>query len=104
MKLSEMASLDEVIEQNRQDAEFVAEWDKSERARALATAVVRYRAEHGLTQRGLAAATGLTQPAVARLELGEALPNLPTLVKLSRADGLAFILEVQRGSAALSAA
>jgi len=104
MKLSEMASLDEVIEQNRQDAEFIEEWDKGTLARALATAVVAYRVKHGLTQRGLASVTGLTQPAIARLELGEALPNLPTLVKLSRASGLTFVLEVQRGSAALSAA
>ena len=91
-------------DQNREDAEFIAAWDKGSLARALATAVVAYRVKNRLTQRGLAAVTGLTQPAVARLELGEALPNLPTLVKLSRAEGLAFVLEVQHGSAALSAA
>ncbi len=104
MKITDMVSLDEVVELNRADAEFAEEWDRGTLARQLAAAVVRYRVEHKLTQRGLAKVTGLTQSAIARLETGDALPNLPTLVKLTKASGLTFVVEVSRGGAVLSAA
>jgi hypothetical protein len=59
MKLSELTPLDQVIEEHREDPEFRAEWDRTAFARDVANRVVQYRAEHGLSQRQLAAIVGL---------------------------------------------
>ena len=84
MKLSEMKTNDEVIaEQLRTDPEFRAEWERTALARAVALAIVRYRADHGLSQRELAERLGMKQPQVARLELGVVNPTIETLERIS---------------------
>ena len=97
MKLSEMKSLDQVVEEHRQDPEFREEWDRLTFAREVANRVVAYRTEHGLSQRNLAGLVGLVQPAIARLEKAEHQPSFETLAKLSRATGLHFRFEVFDG-------
>lgn len=53
----------------------------------------KMRSEARLTQRQLADALGCQQPAIARLEAGEAMPNLTTLRRISEALG--FDLEIR---------
>lgn len=65
-------------------------------ARAVAEAVIRYRAEHKLTQTGLARLLGWSQPVVARLEAAEHNPTMDTLVALSRTLGLRVHVDVSR--------
>ena len=80
VKLSEMKTNDELIaEQLRTDPEFRAEWERTALARAVAVAIVRYRAEHDLSQRELAERLGMKQPQVARLELGVGNPGVEAL-------------------------
>jgi len=43
---------------------------------------IRLREEKGISQRQLAALTGIKQPAIARLESGRSVPNIATLKKL----------------------
>ena len=62
MKLSELRSLDQVIDENRADPEFRVEWDRAAFARDVANHIVRYRVERGLSQRRLAALAGMAQP------------------------------------------
>jgi transcriptional regulator with XRE-family HTH domain len=50
-------------------------------------ALVRARRRAGLTQRELAARTGVAQPAIARLEAGRVVPRVDTLSRLLRACG-----------------
>lgn len=102
MKLSDMKRLGDVIEEHRQDPQFRKEWDRTAFARAVAIRVVAYRTKTGISQRALARATGLTQPAIARLESGEHEPSLATLAKLTNATGLSFQLKVSRGGVDLS--
>lgn len=53
-----------MAEQLRNNPQFRDEWQRTARARALATALVRYRADHGLSQRALSDQTrSLTGPA-----------------------------------------
>jgi len=52
--------------------------------------VVRYRADHGLSQRDLARALGVRQPQVARLENAEHNPSHETLVMLASRLGIEF--------------
>ncbi len=95
MKLSDMKTSDELLaEQLRDDAEFRAEWERTALARAIATAVVQFRTDRGLSQRGLAKTLGMTQPQVARLERGDVNPNMDTLVRVAAGLGIELTINV----------
>jgi|SRR6266542_2976116 len=104
MKLSELKSLDQMVEEHREDPEFRAEWDRLTFARDVANRVVAYRTERGLSQRELAAMVGLVQPQIARLEKAEHQPSFDTLAKLTRATGLEFRFDVSHGDVQLVSA
>ena len=95
MKLSDMKTSDELLaEQLREDPEFRAEWERTALARAIALAVVRFRADRGLSQRGLASVLGMTQPQVARLERGDVNPSMDTLVRVAAGLGIELTINV----------
>lgn len=83
-----------VAEATAGDPEFRAEWDRLSLAREVAAELVRFRAENGLSQRALAARLGVSQPRVAKLESGEHNPDIDTLIGISRATGLEFVIDV----------
>jgi transcriptional regulator with XRE-family HTH domain len=95
MKLSELKTNDEILQEELQDPEFRAEWERTALARAIALAVVRYRGDHGLSQRDLAERLGMKQPQVARLELGEVNPSMETLMRVSAQLGIEFTIDVR---------
>ena len=96
MKLSELKTNEELIaEQLRTDPEFRAEWERTALARAVAVAIVRYRAENDLSQRELAERLGMKQPQVARLELGDVNPSMDTLMRISSQLGIEFTIDVR---------
>ncbi|KLL12806.1 helix-turn-helix transcriptional regulator [Protofrankia coriariae] len=101
MKISDLKLLDQVIEEQREDAEFRDEWDRMAFARDVANRMLRYRTEHGLSQRDLAAIVGLAQPQITRLENADHQPSFDTLAKLSRATGLEFHFEIARAGVVL---
>jgi ribosome-binding protein aMBF1 (putative translation factor) len=101
MRLSDLKSLDQVIEDHRGDHEFRAEWDRLAFAREVANRVVAFRTERKLSQRDLARLVGLVQPAIARLEKAEHQPSFDTLARLTRATGLNFRFEVANGAVEL---
>lgn len=85
---------DELLAQDLQDPEFREEWERTALARAVSLAVLRYRADHKLSQTALAKQLGMRQPHIARLELGEHHPSIEMLRRLARGLGLRFVLEV----------
>jgi transcriptional regulator with XRE-family HTH domain len=96
MKLSDMEAADELLaEQLQADTVFRAEWERTALARAVAVAVVRYRAERNLSQRDLARLLGTKQPQVARLELGEVNPGIDTLMRLASGLGMELTIDVR---------
>lgn len=100
MKLSEMKTHEELLaEQLRDDPEFRAEWERTALARAVAVAVVRYRAEHDLSQRDLAVQLGMTQPQVARLERGEVNPSMDTLMRVAAGLGIELTIDIRPANA-----
>ena len=100
MKLGEMKTNDELItEQLRTDPEFRAEWERTALARAVAVAIVRYRADHDLSQRELAERLGMKQPQVARLELGDVNPSMDTLMRISAQLRIEFTIDVRPAGA-----
>jgi ribosome-binding protein aMBF1 (putative translation factor) len=105
MKLSDLKSLDQVVEDEySQDEGFRAEWDRTSFAREVANRVVQYRVDNKLSQRDLAKIVDMVQPQIARLEKAEHQPSFETLVKLSRGTGLKFRFEVARGGIELMSA
>jgi ribosome-binding protein aMBF1 (putative translation factor) len=102
MKLSELKTAEQVLDDRRQDPEFAAEWDRTAFARQVAARIVKYRATHNLTQTELARRIGTTQSVVGRLESGDQPPSLATLAKLTRSTGLEFDLRFAGGSVAFT--
>lgn len=74
----------EVLDDMLKDPQFREQWERTALARAVAEAVIRYRAECGLSQTALARLLGWSQPVVARLEAAEHNPSMDTLVDLTR--------------------
>jgi ribosome-binding protein aMBF1 (putative translation factor) len=104
MRLTDLPLADEVLARNlKDDPAFRAEWERTAVARAVATRLVAYRAEHGLSQAALARKLGMSQPAIARLELGEHEPTIATLARLSRGLGINIRIEIGPSSLSLSA-
>ena len=83
MKLADMVTHEELLQRELADPAFRAEWERTALARAVATQVVSYRGQRGLTQKALAALLGMKQPQVARLESGEHNPSIETLARLA---------------------
>lgn len=76
------------------DPEFAAEWARLAPARALAAALIGFRADNELSQRELAGMLGVSQPRVVELESGEKNPQIETLLKIAAATGLEFAIDI----------
>lgn len=95
VKLSELRPAWQVHEEeSRRDPAVRAEMERTALAHEVAMRVIKYRAEHGLSQSALARKLGMHQPAVARLEAGDHQPSLDTLARLARGIGLEFHIDI----------
>lgn len=84
----------EVLEDELQDPDFRAEWEASAPARAIANRLIQYRIEHSLTQTALARKFGMSQPAISRLEIGEHVPTLSTLIRIAQTLGIEILIDI----------
>ena len=71
-------------------------------ARAVAIHVAAYRAEHKVSQTALGRMLDMTQPAIARLEIGEHEPTFAMLSRLSRGLGINFHIDITAHSLSVS--
>lgn len=76
--------------------EFVREYDALEGEFALATALIKARADADLTQEEIAKRMGTTQSAIARLESGRSRPSTATLAKFAKATGTRLRVSFER--------
>ena len=83
-----------VAEEQLADPSFRAEWQRLAPAREFAATLLRYRAEHELSQRALAEKLGISQPRVVKLESGEHNPEIETIINAVRRLGVEFALDV----------
>jgi transcriptional regulator with XRE-family HTH domain len=86
---------EEVLEEQLQDPDFRARWERYAPARAMADALIRYRIEHQLSQSQLAKLIGVKPPTVARWETGEHNPTWETLLLLAQKLGISTSLTVE---------
>ena len=82
---SKFIPVEESFKQWKKDPKYVAAYDALEPEFALASALIKARAEANMTQEQVAAAMGTTQAVVARLESGKALPSTRTLERFAKA-------------------
>jgi len=92
MNLDELISFEQLLERQLRDPEFRAEWERLAPARAVANSLIGYRLDNGLTQTALGRLLGMSQPAIARLEAGDHLPTLQTLLRLTEVLGLEILV------------
>lgn len=85
------------------DPAYRAEWNRTNLAHAVAIEVIRYRADHRLSQRAMGDVLSMSQPQVARLERGDHNPNMETLMRLSCALGVRFAITVEPNADATEA-
>jgi len=95
MAASKKKSFDALVaEEQLADPSFRAEWQRLAPAREFAATLLRYRAEHKLSQRVLAEKLGVSQPRVVKLESGEHNPEVDTIINAVRSLGIEFVLDV----------
>lgn len=83
-----------LAEEQLADPDFRAEWQRLAPAREFSATLLRYRAEHKLSQRALAQKLGVSQPRVVKLESGEHNPEVDTIINAVRRLGIEFVLDV----------
>jgi DNA-binding XRE family transcriptional regulator len=83
-----------VAEEQLVDPSFKAEWQRLAPAREFAATLLRYRAEHELSQRALAERLGVSQPRIVKLESGEHNPGVDTIINAVRRLGIEFVLDI----------
>ncbi|MDA8301126.1 MAG: helix-turn-helix transcriptional regulator [Actinomycetota bacterium] len=101
MKLSDLRTAEEIAAEELRDPRVRQEYERTAFANAVAVRVIRYRAEHGLSQSALARQLGMRQPAIARLEAGDHEPSLGTLARLARGLGIDLNIEITPSSLGL---
>ena len=69
----------------KKDPKYAAAYDALEEEFALASAMIKARAEADMTQEQVAQAMGTTQAVIARLESGKVLPSTRTLERFAKA-------------------
>ena len=77
--------VEEAFQEWRRNPEYVAAYDALEEEFALASALIKARADADMTQEEVAAAMGTTQAVVARLESGRTRPSTRTLRRFAEA-------------------
>lgn len=89
-----MTKLADLIAKNMEDPEFAKAYAEADAEFEVIEAMIRARAEAGLTQGALAERMGTTQSAVARLEGGRVSPTVETLRKYAKAVGKRLKVEM----------
>ncbi len=96
MTCMELRSSKDILADQLLDAEFRVEWEARAPARVVALRLVKYRADHGVSQTQLGRLLGMSQPAVARLESGEHVPTLPSLMRIVDALDIEILVDFGR--------
>lgn len=89
-----MITLAEMKAKLSADPAFVAAYAEADAEYAVIAAMIRARAEAGLTQGALAERMGTTQSAIARLEGGRVSPTVETLRRYAAAVGKRLRVEM----------
>ena len=88
-----MREFQELLQEQLKDPDFKKEWDDIQPEMDVIRAMIDARIEQNLTQKELAARTGIDQADISKLENGTRNPSLKLLKKL--ASGLGMQLKIE---------
>ena len=88
-----MKTLNEFMDEQLKNPEFREEYDKIQPELDVIRALVEARISQNLTQKELAARTGIDQADISKLENGTRNPSLNLLKRL--ADGMGMVLRIE---------
>src|SRR5215472_17069287 len=91
----EHSSYEELAIQRRNSREYREGYAEAHRAFLIGQAVRERRLALGLSQTELAARSGMTQPALSRLEAGGVVPTIPLLERISAALDADLIVTIE---------
>ena len=77
--------VEESFKKWKKDPKYVAAYNALDEEFALASAMIKARADADMTQEQVATAMGTTQAVIARLESGKVLPSTRTLERFAKA-------------------
>jgi ribosome-binding protein aMBF1 (putative translation factor) len=80
-------SVTESIRRECLDPEFRREWARVGVAEQVAQTLIRFRGDRGLSQGAAARLLGMTESMVSRLERGDRVPNVDTMLRVAEATG-----------------
>ncbi len=88
----EKINVKDIVAEKRKDPSFDEEYKKIQQEYSLIDRIVSERKRRNMTQKELAAMTGISQQSISRLEREKHIPKMDTLIKLL--DGLGLELTV----------
>lgn len=88
-----MSEFKELLNEQLQNPEFKKEWDDIQPEMDVIRAMIDTRISQNLTQKELAARTGINQADISKLENGTRNPSLKMLKKLAEGMGMALKIE-----------
>lgn len=88
-----MKTLDELFAKEMRDPEFAGEYERLQPERDIIRALVDARTSQNLTQKELAARTGINQADISKLENGTRNPSINLLKRL--AEGMNMVLRIE---------
>lgn len=88
-----MTNMKDFLKKQLKDPEFKKEYDALDAEFSIVQAMLDARKNAGLTQKDLAAKTGIAQADISKLESGRGNPSLRTLQRL--ADGMGMKLKLE---------
>ena len=88
-----MSEFQELLQEQLKDPDFKKEWDDIQPEMDVIRAMIDARIEQNLTQKELAARTGIDQADISKLENGTRNPSLKLLKKLASVLGMQLKIE-----------
>lgn len=88
-----MSEFQELLQEQIKDPEFKKEWDDIQPEMDVIRAMIDARIEQNLTQKELAARTGINQADISKLENGTKNPSLKLLKRLAHGLGMQLKIE-----------
>ncbi len=89
-----MSEIQELLQEQLNDSEFKKEWDDIQPEMDVIRAMIDARIEQNLTQKELAARTGINQADISKLENGTKNPSLKLLKRLAHGLGMQLKIEM----------
>lgn len=89
-----ISDIDEILNEELKDPAFAKAWAETELEDQIKRMLIQARIDGGLTQKELAAKSGIRQSNISRIENGDCVPTLATLNAIARGTGRRLKIEM----------